>query len=269
VQNSTVNTPPTTLFTQNTPGVNYAYPMGITLDVNLPFPTGNLFITCQNNGSIIEASTHNIIFTDVPTEYLSYGLNTLVINDPYNLIDISFNCYCYRKGTEILTETGYKAIEEIDATQDKIVALSQIKNLYDPILQFKLEHKPIENITSFKVKKTSKGTAPICIKKDALGKDTPKRDLYVSPDHCIFLPKSKRLFQAATLVNGTTIYQDFLLRNVEYYHIELKEHSIIVAENILSESYSNQVIQRKKNRMNAKNKDTIFKNKFKTALHNR
>lgn len=52
---------------------------------------------------------------------------------------------------------------------------------------------------------TSK-SCPICIKKDALGKNYPFTDLYVSPEHGLLL--HGKMISAKNIVNGKTIYQD-------------------------------------------------------------
>jgi hypothetical protein len=42
---------------------------------------------------------------------------------------------------------------------------------------------------------------------------------------------------AKDMINGTTIYKDMECKTVEYYHLECKKHSVIVANGVLSESY--------------------------------
>lgn len=43
--------------------------------------------------------------------------------------------------------------------------------------------------------------------------------------------------EAKDLVNGTTIFQDESFSSIEYYHVEVKDHSVINANGILAESY--------------------------------
>jgi hypothetical protein len=42
---------------------------------------------------------------------------------------------------------------------------------------------------------------------------------------------------AKDLINGTTIFQDLNRISVHYYHLELNEHSSIIANGVLSETY--------------------------------
>ncbi len=63
----------------------------------------------------------------------------------------------------------------------------------------------------------------------------PHRDLVVSPDHAIFV--DGKLICARQLVNGTTIRQETGWTAVDYYHVELDRHAILIAEGLLAESY--------------------------------
>ena len=63
----------------------------------------------------------------------------------------------------------------------------------------------------------------------------PHRDLYVSPDHAIYI--DGRLIRARQLVNGTTIHAVQGLDAVEYFHVELDTHGILLAEGLTAESY--------------------------------
>jgi len=76
---------------------------------------------------------------------------------------------------------------------------------------------------------------PILIKRHALSKGVPSRDLYVSPGHGIFI--SGQLVPAWRLLNGKTITQNDDFQVIEYYHVELENHSIIYAENCPVETF--------------------------------
>jgi hypothetical protein len=57
----------------------------------------------------------------------------------------------------------------------------------------------------------------------------------VSPDHAIFV--DGKLICARQLVNGSTIRQETGWTAVDYYHVELDQHSILLAEGLPAESY--------------------------------
>jgi hypothetical protein len=77
---------------------------------------------------------------------------------------------------------------------------------------------------------------PILIRAGALDAGLPSRDLYVSPRHAMFLDGV--LIPAGELVNGVTILRGTPMGRVDYYHVELDTHDIILAEGAPSESYN-------------------------------
>jgi hypothetical protein len=77
--------------------------------------------------------------------------------------------------------------------------------------------------------------APIRIARGAFAENMPHRDLLVSPDHAMFV--DGRLICARQLVNGSTIRQEKGLTSVEYFHVELDAHAILLAEGLPAESY--------------------------------
>ncbi|HZR86729.1 MAG TPA: Hint domain-containing protein [Bradyrhizobium sp.] len=76
---------------------------------------------------------------------------------------------------------------------------------------------------------------PVCIKAGALDDDVPKRDLWISPHHAMYL--GGVLIEAKDLVNGASIVQAERVDEVEYFHIELESHDVIYAEGALSETF--------------------------------
>ncbi len=76
---------------------------------------------------------------------------------------------------------------------------------------------------------------PVRIRAGALGEDIPRRTLYVSPGHAVFLGGA--LVQAWRLLNGASVTQAPHVELVEYYHIELDAQEVIFAEGCPVESY--------------------------------
>ncbi len=79
---------------------------------------------------------------------------------------------------------------------------------------------------------------PVCIKAGAITPASPARDLHVSPGHGIFV--NGILVPAWRLVNGVSVTQAVAVEQVEYFHVELERHEVILAENCAVESFLEQ-----------------------------
>jgi len=79
-----------------------------------------------------------------------------------------------------------------------------------------------------------RGVWPIRVAAHAFGKGRPVRDLYLSPEHAVF--SHGVLIPVRELVNGRSIVQMFPAQ-VEYWHIELDAHDVLLAERLAAESY--------------------------------
>jgi hypothetical protein len=80
-----------------------------------------------------------------------------------------------------------------------------------------------------------KDILPVCVKAGALDDNVPRRDLWISPHHAMYLDGI--LIEAKDLINGVSIVQAERVEKVEYFHIELDTHDVIIAERALSESF--------------------------------
>ena len=133
---------------------------------------------------------------------------------------------CYCRGTLILTDKGEVAVEAL-SIGDRLVTKSG-------------EARPIRwiGMRSFNGQfvANNRNILPVLIKADALADNVPKRDLWVSPLHTMYLDNV--LIPAFALVNGTSICQAESVDRVEYFHMELESHDVIVAEGALSESFT-------------------------------
>jgi choice-of-anchor A domain-containing protein len=81
---------------------------------------------------------------------------------------------------------------------------------------------------------------PIRIRAGALGPDMPSRDLLVSPQHAVLV--GEVLVQAGALVNGSTIVRESdVPERFTYFHVELADHSLILAEGLPAETFIDHV----------------------------
>ncbi|GEP01803.1 Hint domain-containing protein [Methylobacterium haplocladii] len=134
---------------------------------------------------------------------------------------------CFVAGTRILTAGGEIAIEDL-RVGDQVVTSSGERRAIRWLGHRTIECNKLRNRTD---------ALPIRISAGALGEHRPSRDLLVSPAHGLcFDVMGEILVPAVALVNGTTITQEDV-ELVTYWHVELDNHDILVAEGQPSESY--------------------------------
>jgi hypothetical protein len=142
-------------------------------------------------------------------------------------VKIGVPIVCYLRGTRIRTPEGERRIEELKIG-DLIVTLSG-------------ESKPIKWIGRQRFKKNAecwpKDFEPIRISRFALDERTPHRDLYLSPNHSVYI--DGLLIPAKYLVNGRSITQCAPegAAIIDYLHIELFAHDVIYAEGATAETF--------------------------------
>jgi hypothetical protein len=135
---------------------------------------------------------------------------------------------CYARGTRIRTPAGDLPIETL-ASGMQVITLVDGEEVPQTVSW--IGHRRID-LTAHPQPET---VAPVRIERDAFADGMPHRDLMVSPDHAVFV--DGMLICARQLINGTTIRQERDSRAVHYYHVELKEHAILLAEGLPAESY--------------------------------
>ena len=138
---------------------------------------------------------------------------------------------CYTSGTQIRTDRGDVAVEELQVGD---VAVTSI-GAHRPICW--LGHRTIDcRSHSYQL-----DVMPVRISAHAFGKNCPERDLYLSPGHPVLVGVDAtgvggHLVPIMCLINGTTI-ERVAVDEVTYWHIELDEHDILLAEGLPAESY--------------------------------
>lgn len=76
---------------------------------------------------------------------------------------------------------------------------------------------------------------PVRIMKDALAEGVPYKDMLVTPEHCLFI--NGGFIPARMLVNGRSVVYDRTMPSYDYFHVETAEHSVIMADGMMTESY--------------------------------
>ena len=131
---------------------------------------------------------------------------------------------CYARGTLIATTRGEVAVEKLRVGDMLHTASGNTSAIVW------LGHRHVDCNRQL----NKEEAYPIRVTKDAFGTNLPKRDLWLSPKHAVFV--NDTLVPIQCLINGTTITQDIKPR-VSYYHIELSEHNVIFAEGMPAESF--------------------------------
>lgn len=129
---------------------------------------------------------------------------------------------CFLRGTMIATPAGERAIEALQAGDLVWTAGGQAMAIrWIGRQSFGIRNREI---------------LPVRISRHALDNNTPYADLYVSPHHALLLDGV--LIRAKDLVNGTTIATALPdgRETVEYYHILLDRHEVVMAEGAPAET---------------------------------
>jgi hypothetical protein len=138
--------------------------------------------------------------------------------------EITFQIPCFAAGTRILTNRGNIPVQDL--------------SIGETVITFGTQDRPIIWIGKTTIDllrhPDPKTVQPVRIAANALAENVPARDLFLSPDHAIYI--DGYLIPAKELLNHSNITQHKRDR-ITYYHIELDEHAVIFAENAAVETY--------------------------------
>jgi len=138
-------------------------------------------------------------------------------------------CICFMAGTRITTPGGDAAVETLAAGD--LVTLSGGGTA--PIRWIGRQTIDLAKADPMRV-------LPVRIPAGTLGESMPSRDLLVSPDHALLLDGV--LVHAGALVDGELIRRETAVPTTfVYYHIELADHALILAEGVPAETYVDNV----------------------------
>ncbi len=139
------------------------------------------------------------------------------------------NVACFLSGTGIATPDGDVAVESLEIGD--LVTLSDGRTA--PVAWVGIHTVSTRFADPLRA-------LPIRIQQNALGEGLPARDLLLSADHALFLDGI--LVQAGALINDSTITREHNVPEVfSYYHVEVADHSLILAENVPAETFVDNV----------------------------
>ena len=136
---------------------------------------------------------------------------------------------CFMPGTMIRTPDGEIAVETITRGDSVVTSDGQVERV------IWVGRQTISMLFADPLR-----VLPVRIRAGALAENVPSRDFLVSPDHAILV--GGVLIQAGALVNGTSVARETNVpQTFTYYHVELENHSLILADNTPAETFIDNV----------------------------
>ena len=195
----------------------------------------NTFYTCYKDG--ILSIIHNDGKTSKTIASFRYdagdsnqalpNVNIVRGSDGNSYFDIT---KCFLLGTNILTSKGEKPVESL-SVGDEVVAICNNGRINRKIVWIGKTDISVDQ------GKNKNDLYPVCIKAHAFGLNKPHRDLYLTPEHTVYIDGG--LIPVRMLVNGRSIIIDKFRDKFQIYHVETEQHSILLSENLMTESYLN------------------------------
>ena len=132
---------------------------------------------------------------------------------------------CFVAGTRIATESGEVEVQTL-RVGDRVRAV--LSGRWETVEW--IGHRVVDIVRHPRKEQVW----PIRVSAHAFGPCKPVRDLWLSPHHGVYV--NDVLIPVGLLVNGTTIRQ-IQLPAIDYWHVELPRHEVILAEGLPAESY--------------------------------
>jgi hypothetical protein len=181
----------------------------------------------DNNGLVFDAGAleYNLFSDSGTLDFVSYDTSTgdESAETPVTVISTDAPCFC--TGTLILTAGGERPIESLSIGDCLVTLHAGLQ----PIRWIGRRSYAGEFISDRPL------IVPVCVKAGSLGNELPRRDLWVSPGHALYIDGA--LIQARLLVNGLSILQPDAGDDVCYLQIEFARHEVIFAEGVPTESF--------------------------------
>ncbi|WP_246217856.1 Hint domain-containing protein [Jiella pacifica] len=151
----------------------------------------------------------------------SYSTDLITV-DP----DADFTIQCFTTGAHIETARGLVAIERLCVGDEAVTASGTTRKII------------WIGKRSLDCSGDNAHMAPVRIRANAFGAGVPRRDVLLSPGHPVLVKQDGRevLVPIMNLINGTTIERT-QMQSVTYWHIELDQHDVLLADGLPAESF--------------------------------
>jgi hypothetical protein len=160
---------------------------------------------------------------------ISLGPNTPGLEVTTNGVTTTITAICFTAGTMIRTPSGEVPVETLQ--RGDLVCTHE--GAAAPVAW--LGRQTISTVFADPMR-----VWPVRIRAGAISAHVPSRDLVLSPGHAILIDGA--LVLASALVNGTSIVREpSVPETFTYYHVELDEHALILAENTPAETFIDHV----------------------------
>ena len=185
--------------------------------------TGNILRLTNSGGSLVQAISINAGSMNYQSAIFSVTEN---VGNTQATVKVSGvqAASCYAAGTRIKTQAGEIPVERLVAGD---IVLAHFAGTA-PVIWVGHRHVDCAHHAD------PSSVWPVRISAHAFGPRMPSRDLVLSPDHAVFVDEV--LIPIRHLINGKTIVQE-QIDTVTYYHVELAEHDVLLAEGMPAESY--------------------------------
>jgi hypothetical protein len=153
-----------------------------------------------------------------------FNASTGVDNDTTSVVATNETPPCFAAGTRIATPRGDVPVEALKVGEMVVCGSGELR----PIIW--IGHRRVYCDRHANPRRVW----PVHVLAGAFGDGLPRRRLVLSPAHAVFVDEV--LIPVWRLINGVSIVQ-VPVEQVTYYHVELPEHDVLLAEGLASESY--------------------------------
>jgi hypothetical protein len=221
----------TVTFTANNSAINFdaqlnLYPEGTPVGGPTPFSFGVDIIAWNADSILLQTSNVNAQYMIISDQAMTNGVPADTTfgttgSPPFGLMELP----CFVAGTRIATPSGETSIELL-RVDDIVMTISGTARRVTWVGSRAVDCRRHPD---------PKAVTPIRISAGAFGEDLPRRDLFLSPEHCIYAEGV--LIPAKALVNGSTVAAMPTPTVVQYHHIELDSHDVVFAEGLPTETF--------------------------------